>query len=134
MDTASAAKWDRTALLTGVAAPVFWFFGIFFSENGNELDYTAAPEELLARFEDNYSQLLLGGCLFMFGTLLFLWFLGAWRAHAAQAEGGSMRLTGTSFATGIAFAVFIASTWVPQMAASLFVMEEDSNLAPEAAQ
>ena len=121
-------------MLAGIGAPIFWFLGVFVSENGNELDYTASPEQLLARFEENYSQLLLGGCLFIFGSLLFLWFLGAWRAHASQTEGGPMRLTGTTFATGIAFSVFITSTWLPQMAASLFVMEEDSNLTPEAAQ
>lgn len=134
MDTASASKWDRTSLLAGVAAPIFWFLGVFVSENGNELDYGAPPEAILERFESSYTQLLLGGCLFLFGTLLFLWFLGAWRAHAAQVEGGNMRLTGTSFATGIAFATLMASTWVPQLSASLYVMDNKSKLAPEAAQ
>lgn len=134
MDTDTAAKWDRNSLLAGAAAPVFWFLGIFVSENGNELDYGAAPEAILERFESSYTQLLLGGSLFLFGTLLFVWFLGAWRAHAAQIEGGNMRLTGTSFGTGIAFAVLLASTWVPQLAASLYVMDNKSKLAPEAAQ
>ena len=134
MDTVVASKWDRTSLLAGVAAPVLWFIGVAVSESGNELDYGAPAEDVLAHFQANSTQMLLGGSLFLFGTVLFLWFLGAWRAHAAGAEGGAMRLTGTSFATGIAFAVFLASTWVPQLAASLNAMEDDSALAPEAAQ
>ena len=134
MDAAAAAKWDKNSLLAGVAAPVLWFVGVFVSESGNELDYGAPPEEVLVHFQTNYTQSLLGGSLFLFGLLLFLWFLGAWRAHAAGVEGGAMRLTGTSFATGIAFTVFMGSSWVPQLAASLNAMEDDSALAPEAAQ
>jgi hypothetical protein len=130
-----AARWDRTAFLAGVGAPLLWFAGVAVSESGGMIEGAVDPAAALSHIQDNNAKILLGGVLFIVGSLLFLWFLGALRAFAAQREGRAMRLTGTLFATGIAFAGFISATWGPQMSAALYLEEESSaSLSPEAAQ
>lgn len=129
-----AARWDRTAFLAGVVAPVLWFAGVVVGESGGSIEGATDPAAALSHIQDNNAKILLGGVLFLLGSLFFLWFLGALRAFAAQREGRSMRLTGTLFATGIAFAGFISATWGPQMSAALYLEEGDASLSPEAAQ
>src|SRR5687767_12198515 len=134
MDTASAAKWDRTALLAGALAPVLWFAGVTVTESGGSLDMGSDASAILSHIENNDTKILLGGVLFILGSVFFLWFLGALRALAAQREGRTMRLTGTLFATGIAFAVFISAVWGPQIGAALYLEDSDASLSAEAAQ
>ena len=129
-----AARWDRTALLAGAVAPVLWFAGVAVAESGGSLDMGSEASAILAHLQENYTKVLLGGVLFLLGSLFFLWFLGALRAFAAQREGRAMRLTGTLFATGIAFAAFISATWGPQMGAALYFEDSEAKLSPEAAQ
>jgi hypothetical protein len=132
MDT---AKWDRRALLTGLLAPIFWVIGVMMSESGDTRpDFNARPEEIATYLEGNSTKVLLGAVLFSFGGLLFMWFLGAFRALAFVAEGGAGRLTGTLFGTGLAFIIFIMSTWAPQVGAGIFIEDGDATLSPEAAQ
>lgn len=129
-----AAKRDRTAFLAGVGAPLLWIAGVAVSESGGSIDGAADPAAALSHIQDNGSKILLGGVLFLLGSLFFFWFLGALRAFAAQREGRAMRLTGTLFATGIAFAVFISATWGHQMGAALYLEDGGASLSPEAAQ
>lgn len=134
MDTADAAKWDRTALLAGAVAPVLWFAGVTVTESGGSLDMGSDANAILSHIENNDTKILLGGVLFILGSVFFLWFLGALRALAAQREGRTMRLTGTLFATGIAFAAFISAVWGPQIGAALYLEDSDASLSAEAAQ
>lgn len=89
---------------------------------------------ILSHFEAENDSILLGGILFLLGSLAFLWFLGALRAVAAPLEGRAMRLTGTMFATGLAFIVSISAAWAPKMSLALSLEDGGSSVAPEAAQ
>ena len=133
MDT---ALWDRRALLAGVLAPILWFVGVFVSESGGDRPtYDSTAEEILSYVQTNTNTMLFGAVIFLFGGLLFMWFLGALRTKAAAAEGGVGRLTATAFGTGLAFVISIMATWAPVLSMGIFVEEgEAANLAPEAAQ
>lgn len=130
------AGWDRRALLAGVLAPILWFVGVFMSESGGDRPtYDFTGEEILSYVQTSTNKILFGALIFLFGGLLFMWFLGAFRSKAAAAEGGVGRLTATAFGTGLAFAIAIMATWAPILSLGIFMEEgEAANLAPEAAQ
>lgn len=132
MDT---ALWDRRALLAGVFAPILWFVGVFLSESGGgRPDFTATPDEILSYMENNTAKTLFSALIFLFGGLLFMWFLGAFRSKAREAEGGAGRLTATAFGTGFAFIVSIMATWAPVISMGIYLEDDGGDLAPEAAQ
>ncbi|MDQ3963193.1 MAG: hypothetical protein M3277_04660 [Actinomycetota bacterium] len=127
--------WDRRTLLAGALAPIFWIAGVILSESGDKRpDFNASPDEILSYVEGNHSRILIGGLVFLFGGLLFMWFLGGFRSRAMAAEGGTGRLTATAFGTGLAFIIGIMATWAPQFSLGIFMEEQGTGLAPEAAQ
>ena len=78
MDSSAVSRW---APLMGVLAPVLWFFGVWVSESGDVPGEGATAEEILSYFESETGTILLGGVLFMVGTLAFILFITALRAR-----------------------------------------------------
>ena len=94
--------WERYAPLAGVVSVVLWVVGALI-EQGAIKDKT--PETLLASYTGKEGRILLGGLLWLIGTLVFFWFLGSLRATLAEAEGGVLRLTTIAFAGGVGAAI-----------------------------
>jgi hypothetical protein len=124
----SAWRWERYAPLAGVAAVVFWIVGflLFVSTDVEGAD-TAA--EILAGYKNDEGTILLAAWVFVFGGVLFLWFLGTLRARLRAAEGAPGHLTAVAFAGGIAAAVFLMSLPLGDVSGALA-----DNLEPAAAQ
>ncbi len=125
------ALWERIAPLDGLIAVAFWVAGVaFMSVVGDQPNIDATAPEALAYFKDHSSAIQVGAFLFGLGALFFLWFLGSLRVALRTAEGGEARVTGISFAGGVAVAVLallLPSAWVAGAATT-------SNLSPGAAQ
>src|SRR5919199_5904815 len=109
-------RWAHHAPLTGVAAVVLWVVGVLAGGDKTNKD---TGSEILAAVRDNSNQILLGGILFLIGTALFMWFLGALRNRLLAAEGEPGRLAATAFAGGVATAVCLALFPGPDMAAAI---------------
>ena len=95
--------WERYAPLTGVLAVVFWVIGTIVRETAVEMK---TPATLLDSYRTEEGSILLGGFVWLLGTLFFFWFLGSLRARLAAAEGGVQRLTALAFGGGVAAAAF----------------------------
>jgi len=94
--------WERFAPLAGVVSVVLWVIGSLI-EQGAIKDKT--PETLLSSYTQKEGRILVGGLIWLIGTLFFFWFLGSLRATLAAAEGGVLRLTTIAFAGGVSAAV-----------------------------
>ena len=119
-------RWAHHAPLTGVAAVVLWVVGLLVGGDKTNKDEGA---EILAAVRDNSNQILLGGILFLIGTALFIWFLGALRNRLLAAEGEPGRLAATAFAGGVATAVCVALFPGPDLAAALNKDDIDASAA-----
>ena len=74
--------WERYAPLTGVLAVVFWVIGTIVRETAVEMK---TPATLLDSYRTEEGSILLGGFVWLLGTLFFFWFLGSLRARLAAA-------------------------------------------------
>jgi hypothetical protein len=111
------ARVERYAPLTGVAAVLLWIVGTFLLENTDRPD-----EDAGSNFRDwvqaNDTELVVGGIVFGFGVLFFLWFLGSLRARLIEAEGGTGRLSTIAFASGVACSISMLFTVLPHAQAA----------------
>jgi hypothetical protein len=119
--------WERYAPLTGVLAVVFWVTGMIVRETAVEMK---TPATLLDSYRTEEGSILLGGFVWLLGTLFFFWFLGSLRARLAAAEGGVQRLTALAFGGGVAAAAFGFGLAGPDMAAAI---ADDADLSEQAA-
>jgi hypothetical protein len=108
--------WERYAPLAGVVAVVLWVVGIIV-ESGAIKDKN--PDTILASYTGKEGRILLGGFLWLLGTLFFFWFLGSLRARLAEAEGGVLRLTTIAFAGGVSAAICALLVAGPDMSAAI---------------
>lgn len=120
--------WERYAPLAGVATVVLWVLGILIGK-GAVKDST--PETILSSYTHKEGRILLGGFLWLIGTLLFFWFLGSLRARLAAAEGGVLRLTAIAFGGGVGAAVCALLLPGPDMGAAI---TDDKDLSAPAAE
>ena len=101
-----AARWDRLAPLSGIAAVVLWCLSLFIVEGvTNPPSENATPERALAYFNDEEVGIFVSSFLFALGSLLFLWFVGSLRAALVAAERGVARVSNIAFAAGVAFSL-----------------------------
>jgi hypothetical protein len=117
---ATTDRWSRYAPLTGVVAVVPWIIGAYLLE---KTDRPTSDALFAAWVGDAKTELVVVGLIFGFGVLFFLWFLGTLRATLIAAEGGSGRFSTLSFASGIAVAICLMFTYLPQPQAA-FTLDE----------
>ncbi len=122
MNGSGRARW---APLTGLAAVVLWFLGVLVAESGNNLDETSDAEDILSHFQAETTSILIGGVIFLFGVLLFMLFVTSLRSHIRGAT--TEDAAALAFGTGLATAVLLGASWVPQL--SVAIALED--LAPQ---
>ncbi len=98
---------ERYSMVAGVLAPVLWIIGVTMSRGQHVGLPGGLPEEgagaVLTYFQDNEGSVLAGSWLFMLGSLLFFWFVGALRSRLAYAEGGA----------GTLATIALAAAWSP---------------------
>ena len=101
-----AARWDRLAPLSGIAAVVVWCLSLLIVEGvTNPPSESATPERALAYFNEEEVGIFVSTFLFAVGSLLFLWFAGSLRAALVAAEGGVARIANIAFAAGVGFSL-----------------------------
>jgi hypothetical protein len=112
------AAWDveRWTPAAGVLAVACWVVGLIIA---GDIDSKDKGSELLAYYQAHDGKLLVGGIVWLIGTALFLWFLGALRARLLAAEGPDGRLTSVAFAGGVATAICFALDVGPDMSGAL---------------
>jgi hypothetical protein len=98
-------RWSRYAPLTGVVAVALWLVGSIVVESPDRPDGDADPQSWLSYVQDNEASLLVGGVLFGFGSVFFVWFLGSLRAALLTAEGPPGRLSSLAFGSGLLVAL-----------------------------
>jgi hypothetical protein len=121
---------SRFAPLAGVLAVVLWILGIVILDTTDDPDEDAAPAAYLDYYNDESQQILVGGILFLFGTVAFLWFVAQLRARLGPTSPGAA----AAFAGGIATAVCLLLLPTPDMTAALRGDEDSTELSGEAAQ
>jgi hypothetical protein len=126
-------RWSRHAPLTGIVAVALWVIGTIVFESPDRPDGEADPATWLSYVQDNDVSLLVGGILFAFGSVFFVWFLGSLRAAFLAAEGQPGRLTAVVFAGGVGKAIFDLGV-VGGMSAGAIAVDEADLLTPGAAQ
>jgi hypothetical protein len=98
-------RWARYAPLTGIVAVALWVIGTIVFESPDRPDGEADPATWLSYVQDNDVSLLVGGILFAFGSVFFVWFLGSLRAALLTAEGPPGRLSSLAFGSGLLVAL-----------------------------
>jgi hypothetical protein len=111
-------SWERYAPLTGIVAVVLWVVGDLISESTDQPDGDADPATWLSYVQDNDARLLVGGIIFAFGSVFFLWFLGSLRATLYAAEGAPGRLSSLAFAGGALVALSTLMLVAPEVQAA----------------
>jgi hypothetical protein len=125
---ARSARWET---LVGALAVIAWLVAVIIVEgSGDTGDESAA--DLLAYFEDQGTQLYIGGMIFFAGSALMIWFGGVLRSLIAAA--GLDRLASIAQASSVAVAVTSMGLIAPQMGAGFAAGEDDTPFSPEAAQ
>jgi hypothetical protein len=118
-------RFERLSGLAGVLAVVFWVAAVAVT-GGDHIGLPGGlPEEgadeTLAYFQENESSVVAASALFMFGSLSFLWFVGALRTRLVRAEDGAATFAAIAFAGGVATAVFLLGMPTGGLIASLNV-------------
>jgi hypothetical protein len=114
------SRWTRNTPLTGAVAVVLWLVGVFLLE---KTDRPTSDALFAAWVSDAKAELVVGGLIFGFGVLFFLWFLSTLRSTLAAAEGGNERLSSLAFASGTCVAICLMLIYLPQAQASFTVDE-----------
>ena len=94
-------NWERWARAAGIG--FFLFTVAAFIVGGEPPKVSDSPEDVVAYFTDNRSQVLLSSFLFAVGLVLFLWFAGA--VANTLREHGEGRVAATALAAGTAWVV-----------------------------
>jgi hypothetical protein len=110
--------WERYSPLTGVVAIVLWVVGDLIGESPDQPDGEADAAAWLSYVQDNDASLLVGGIIFAFGSVFFLWFLGSLRATLLAAEGAPGRLSSLAFASGALVALSTLMLVAPEVQAA----------------
>lgn len=126
-----ATGMTRWAPATGILAPLLWFAGVSFGEQGAP-DEAASAGEILTYFQDETTAILLGGVLFMFGSLAFILFVSQLRGRW-QVGGPSASLS-MMWAMGLLGIAFISATWAPQMGVAIAIEDMSAQLDPATAE
>jgi len=110
-------RFERWTPLAGVLAVVLWIAGIAVFSHDNPADH-ATDGQILAWYKHDSNWVLLGGWLFMLGSLAFLWFAVVLRERMDEAGAGrkAARLT---FAGAIAATVFGITVPLTDVAAAI---------------
>jgi hypothetical protein len=127
-DRPRVVAWERHAPLAGIVTIVLWLVGSIV-ESGAIKDKN--PDTILASYTGKEGRILLGGFLWLLGTLFFFWFLGSLRARLAVAEGGVLRLTTIAFAGGVSAAICALLIVGPDMSAAI---SDDKDLSAPTAE
>ncbi len=126
-----AARAERHAPLTGIAAVVLWFVSLVIVEGlTNPPSENATPERALAYFNDEEVGIFISSFLFALGSLFFLWFVGSLRAALVRAEGGVARVSNIAFAAGVAFSLLMLLFALPPSVGAF----SNETLGPSAAE
>ena len=125
---ARSSRWET---LAGAFAVIAWLIAVIIVEGSGDRGNESAAD-LLAYFEDQETQLYLGGILFFVGSALMIWFGGVLRTVIAAS--GLERLASIVQGSAVAVGVTSMGLITPQMGAAFAAGESDSPLAPEAAQ
>jgi hypothetical protein len=126
-----AARWDRLAPLSGIAAVVLWCLSLFIVEGvTNPPSENATPERALAYFNEEEVGIFVSSFLFALGSLLFLWFVGSLRAALVAAEGGVARVANIAFAAGVGFSLLALLFALPPSVGAF----SNETLSPSAAE
>lgn len=121
----SAGTAGRFAPLSGVAFVVLGLLGAVVLYPSDAPDFVDDPEKIAAFYEENGTDLLGPGVLYLLSGLLLLWFVGTLRARLSEAEGGTGRVAGIAFAGGVAAVVLMWASAAVEMVAALRVDEQD---------
>jgi hypothetical protein len=124
---------ERYSILAGILAVLLWIVGVVMSRG----EHVGLPgglpeegaEEVLTYFREHEGSVLAGAWLFMLGSLLFLWFVGALRSRLTDAEGGAGTLATIALAGGIATAIFTLGMPIGGLVATLEVNQIDASTA-----
>lgn len=117
------AQMMRWAPVAGILAPILWFVGGVVSES-DAPDDGANAEEILGYFQGESSAILLGGVLFLFGTLFFVLFLAHLRSRVRGIA--SDDATSLMWAMGLLGIVGISLTWGPQLGIAIAIEDMDA--------
>ena len=124
---------ERFSMVAGLLAPVLWALGVVMSRGEHVGLPGGLPEEgaedVLTYFRENEGSVLAGSWLFMLGSLLFLWFVGALRSRLTAAEGGAGTLATIALGGGIATASFTLGMPIGGLVATLGVTEIEASTA-----
>jgi hypothetical protein len=123
------ARWERFAPLTGIVAVVLWVIGTIVAES-TDLSEKDTGLEVLAVFRNDTNTILTGGIIFVFGVVVFIWFLGSLRARLWRAEGGLGRLTAIAYGSGMLAALCLLFQVAPIVQGAI----DEEDLGPGAAQ
>jgi hypothetical protein len=124
---------ERYSTLAGIVAVLLWIVGVVMSRG----EHVGVPgglpeegaEEVLTYFRENEGSVLAGSWLFMLGSLLFLWFVGALRSRLTDAEGGAGTLSTIALGGGIATAIFTLGMPIGGLVATLGVTQIEASAA-----
>lgn len=122
---------ERWSVWAGVVAVVLWVVGILISESGDVPGEDATDADYLAYVQGDTNTILLGGWIFMVGSLAFLWFAVVLRERLAAAEGGTRMFSNLAFVGAVAVGAFTMLTPGPEIAAA--ISEEDITASTAAA-
>ena len=114
-----ALRLHRWLPLTGILAVALWVIGLVLVESTDTPADDATPDQVLAWVRGNPDTITIGAFLFMIGVFFLFWFLGSLRERLFLAEGGSAALTATTFAGGVAMAVFMLGSTGGDIAAAI---------------
>lgn len=93
MNTSENRRWA----LVGPLTVALWIAGVFLLSH-NQPGQHATASEILAFYKSNTNSILLGGWLFMLGSLGFVTFVSGLRVRLSEAVGSASQLPGLAFA------------------------------------
>lgn len=128
---AMATKTARWAPVTGILAPLLWFFGGALGEKGAPGD-GAEADEILTYFQEETTSILFGSVLFLFGGLLFILFLLQLRTR--WGSGGSPAALSLMWATGLVGIAFLSATLAPQLGIAIAIEDMGASIQASTAE
>jgi hypothetical protein len=128
---ASAGRAERLSILAGVVAVLLWVAGVAMSRGQHIGLAGGLPEEgadeVLTYFRENEGSVVAGSWLFMLGSLLFVWFVGALRTRLTFA--GTPTFATIALVGGVATAIFTLGMPIGGLVATLGVAEIEASTA-----
>lgn len=122
---------ERISILAGILAVVLWVAGMALSQGDHVGLAGGLPEEsaddVLAYFRENEGSMIAGSWLFMLGSVLFFWFVGALRALLPAT--GARTVASVVAAGGTATAIFTLGMPIGGLVATLGVSQVEASTA-----